>query len=347
MNSDYVFKLDESGLTNLYNQSSQGFALTCSLIQGRDGTLFGTAGGGGAKNMGTVFRLNPDGSGFQVMHDFAGGASDGYSAHSGLILGADGMLYGDTVWGGTKDAGTVFRINTDGSGYEVIHNFDGSEGAYYKSALVQGRDGMLYGTATGGGPIGQVGVIFKLSTNGSDFSVIHSFPTVAYQAVNPSGLIQGSDGALYGTTQYGGIINTVFNFGMGSVFKLNTDGSGYTVLYEFSGEDGRNPQASLLAGTDGTLYGTTQYGGFYDLGTAFKLSPSPSDTGVIIDYYVSAGGFNITLSAGPKQTWSLQLSATPGKASSWQTAATVQTDAFGLARFLNLSGNGCYRAVKQ
>ena len=110
---------------------------------------------------------------------------------------------------------------------------------------------------------------------------------------------------------------------------------------------GRNPQAALLAGTDGSLYGTTQYGGFYDLGIAFKLSPSPSDSGVFIDYYKSEGGFNITLSAGEKQTWSLQFSATPGKANSWQTAATLQTDAFGLARFLNLSGNGCYRAIRQ
>jgi uncharacterized repeat protein (TIGR03803 family) len=347
MNTDYVFKWDESGLTNLYMGSSQGYALTCSLIQGRDGTLFGTAGGGGTKDMGTIFRLNPDGSGFQVMHDFAGAPSDGNSTQSGLILGADGMLYGDTIWGGTHDAGTVFRIKTDGSGYEVLHNFNATNGAYYKSALVQGVDGMLYGTTIGGGSVGQVGVVFKLSTNGSDFSVIHGFSTVAYQSVNPSSLIQGPDGALYGTTQYGGITNPVSTYGMGTVFKLNTDGSNYTVLYEFSGEDGRNPKSSLLAGADGALYGTTQFGGFFDQGTVFKLSPSPSSTGVFIDYYASAGGFNITLSAGPAQTWSLQFSANPGMAGSWQTVETVRTDTFGLIRFTNLSGKGCYRAIKQ
>jgi uncharacterized repeat protein (TIGR03803 family) len=257
------------------------------------------------------------------------------------------MLYGDTVWGGTHDAGTVYRIKTDGSSYEVLHHFDGPNGWYYKAALMQGSDGMLYGTTFAGGTQGQAGVVFKLNTNGSGFSVIHGFPTVANQPVNPSSLIQGPDGALYGTTQYGGITNPASTYGMGTVFKLNTDGSGYTVLYQFSGEDGRNPKSSLLAGADGALYGATQFGGFFDQGTVFRLSPSPSGTGVFIDYYASAGGFNIILSAGPAQTWSLQFSATPGMAGSWQPVETVRTDTFGLARFTNLSGKGCYRAIKQ
>jgi len=179
MNSDHIFSLDERGFLDLTQFIPQGLvALGSGWALGPGGTLFGTAGAGGAKNLGAVFRLNPDGSGSQVIHDFAGAPSDGWRPMCGLILGTDGLFYGTTYWGGTNDAGTVFRIDTGGLGYQVLHSFDGANGDYPENALTQGSDGELYGTASGGGS-GSFGVVFKLSTEGSGYEVIYRFPADA------------------------------------------------------------------------------------------------------------------------------------------------------------------------
>src|SRR5208282_4028034 len=134
--------------------------------------------------------------------------------------------------------------------------------------LIQGSDGTLYGTTTGSGTSfgGNFGTVFKLNTNGSGFTVLHTF-TNSPDGANPSAVVQGADGALYGTTGLGG------TYDAGTVFKLNTDGSGYLVLHTFTGTsgDGEKPTAALMLGSDGALYGTTEEGGSGGGGTVFKL----------------------------------------------------------------------------
>ena len=357
MNTGYVFRWNRDGsLKVLLDSETSGFQgpllLGYAVTIGPDGTLFGTAESGNNPN-GAVFKINPDGSALQIIHNFTGGPSDGDKPDGGLIVGSDGALYGVTLRGGIPDAlghflGTVFRLNQDGSGYRVLHNFAGYDGAFPKSALIQGRDGMLYGTTEGGGPLeGGGGLVFKLNTDGSSFTVIYSFPkSDASEPPIPSALIQGPDGALYGTTQYGGLITTNQPEGLGTVFRLNTDGSAYTTLRRFSGEDGRNPQCALLAGPEGSLYGTTVYGGYFDQGTVFKLTASPTETASLIDFYPTPTGFAVTLSAPPGQTWVLQSSTDLGRNDPWHAVATLQTDAFGLARVTDASGPGFYRATK-
>ncbi len=217
-----------------------------------------------------MFTLNKDGSGFRVLHSFAGSGGDGQHPFAGLIEGSDGALYGTTVGGGSNGVGTAFTLNKDGSRYGVLHNFhtNGFDGANPFAGLVEGSDGALYGTTRDGGSNG-VGTVFTLNRDGSRYGVLLSFRPDGFDGQNPSaGLVEGSDGALYGTTCNGG------SNGVGTVFTLNRDGSCYGVLCSFrpDGSDGQNPSAGLLEGSDGILYGTTYNGGSNGVGTVFKLN---------------------------------------------------------------------------
>ena len=164
----------------------------------------------------------------------------------------------------------MFKLNTDGSGFTVLHEFDFTTGAYPFAMLMQGPDGTLYGTARDGGSTGY-GTVFKLNPDGTAFTVLHDFDGTT--GANPyAGLIQGADGALYGTATQGG------SSGSGAVFKLNTDGSGFTVLLEFEASmTGANPSAGMIQGADGLLYGTAACGGNGGAGTVFRLNEDGTD----------------------------------------------------------------------
>jgi uncharacterized repeat protein (TIGR03803 family) len=242
-------------------------------LEGSDGKLYGsTAQGGTNKYYGTVFRLNKDGSNFELIHSFSGGTNESFP-QAGLIEGIDGALYGTTVYGGMFNTGgltscAVFKLNKDGSGYSLLKYLTGSAhngDAYYPVApLIQGTDDMLYGTTRFGGA-DDVGALFKLSANAGGCGVIFDFkngePSEPF-----AGLIEGPDGMLYGTTFYGGGAE----FGM--VFKVTKDGSGLTALHRFGNPDARYPRANLVFGTNGMIYGTGAYGGTNDYGAVFTLA---------------------------------------------------------------------------
>jgi uncharacterized repeat protein (TIGR03803 family) len=166
----------------------------------------------------------------------------------------------------------------------------GTDGAGPYAGLVQGSDGNFYGTTeySSRAPrppmyIGP-GSVFKISTNGN-LTTLYSF-TGGNDGANPvGGLVQGSDGNFYGTTQFGGNTNLNFGYGYGTVFKISTNGA-LTTLYSFSGgNDGAGPNG-LVQASDGNFYGTTQYGGTNGNGTVFKMSA----TGAYISLYSFTGG---------------------------------------------------------
>src|SRR5437667_212431 len=145
------------------------------------------------------------------------------------------------------------------------------------SVARRGSDGALYSTTYQGGSFGP-GTVFKLNKDGSDYSILHSFSRADNDGRYPQhGLVEGSDGALYGTTYGGGSNNT------GTLFKLNKDGTDYSVLRRFSltGGDAWAPQAGLVEGSDGALYGTTYRGGSNNTGTLFKLNKDGTDYSVL------------------------------------------------------------------
>jgi uncharacterized repeat protein (TIGR03803 family) len=275
--------------TNLYSfTGTNDGAVPTGLVQGNDGYLYGTTAWGGTTGGGTVFRISTNGV-LTTLYSFGTGLAtnlntpDGYGPQGGLVQGIDGYLYGTTQNGGTNNLGTVFRIKTNGlltSLYSFADTYDG-ENPY--AGLVQGSDGLLYGTTTQGGT-NNFGTVFKISTNGA-LTTLYSFGSVLdtndipLDGFSPeAGLVQGSDGYLYGTTTQGGtgLNGTSFSpVGDGTLFKISTNGT-FTSLYSFL--DG-SPLSGLMQGSDGYLYGTTFWAvqGFSG-GTLFKISTNGTFT---------------------------------------------------------------------
>src|SRR6185436_12095642 len=134
------------------------------LASDSTGILYGTTRGGGTNHAGTIFQVNSDGSGPELLFQFSGsGAEQGRSPTARLLLGSDNALYGTTTFGGQSGAGTIFKLNKDGSGYRVLHSLTGKVfGGYQQHALIEGRDGLLYGTTELGGAYGG-GSIFSIN----------------------------------------------------------------------------------------------------------------------------------------------------------------------------------------
>ena len=280
----YLFRVrpDGSGYQTVRGFTAADFGSTAgrpgsSLVFGADGALYGTTEAGGSANNGTLYKINPDGSGFAVLHSFTAGttaatfAGDGGAPRGGLVFGSDGVLYGlasrgsATPGAGLNDSnGVLYRIAPDGSGYRVLFSFDqrlAATGGIMPNALIQGRDGVLYGTARAVG-IAAVGAIFSIRTDGTGFTQLTNFsratPANGHSPATP--VAHATDGFLYGTTIGGGARN------VGTVFRMRTDGTGYQVLYSFvsaNQSNGYNPSDIFFQGRDGSLYGRTTEGGAF------------------------------------------------------------------------------------
>jgi uncharacterized repeat protein (TIGR03803 family) len=275
--SGAVFKLnaDGTGYTVLHSFAAsgrEGAYPGASLVEGWDGALYGTTASGGGGGYGPVFRLNPQGTNYTVLYSFCGTEGDGAYPAALVVQGWDGALYGTTYSGGSVGAGTVFKLNLDGTDYSVLHSFNVEDGALPCAPLYHGWDGLLYGTTYSGGS-NNVGTVFRLNPDGTGYTVLHSFTLDGVDGAYPySPVVQGWDWALYGTTSSGGGNNA------GTVFRLNADGTGYTVLHSFArdGTDGTCPYSAVVHGWDWTLYGTTLFGGSHKAGTLFKLNTDGS-----------------------------------------------------------------------
>jgi len=246
-------------------------------------TLYGVTRFGGSYNYGMIYKMQDDGSGFTVLHEFNWINGNGAAAVGPLVLSGS-TLYGVTMYGGTSGYlggdGTVFRIGTDGSGFTILYTFlGGADDGCYPNGLMQ-IGSTLYGTTQLGGDADK-GTIFKVETDGSRFALLHEFS--ASDGSSPNGLLL-SGTTLYGTTGSGGSSDR------GTVYKIESDGGGFAVLHHFAGgtDDGWGPQ-KLVALADGTLYGATTAGGNSNYGTVFKLGTDGSGFALLHEF---AGGAN-------------------------------------------------------
>ena len=319
-----VFKVntDGTGYTNLHkftatggpaSTNSDGARSRAGLILSGN-RLYGTAEYGGSGGRGTVFALNTDGTSFTTVHSFTAGYelplggvtnNDGIFPNGGLASSGN-TLYGTALAGGAFGRGTVFKVNTDGSGFTTLHSFTkgvyhpvlnpsstNSDGANPVAGLVLSGS-TLYGTTENGGGFGQ-GVVFKVDTNGTGFTTLHNF------FYNTDGYYANAGLVLSGNTLYGAALGGGRN-GNGTLFALNTDGTGFTSLHSFiADDDGSEPDALVLVGN--SLYGMARnYGSpeYTDSGTVFRLSFTPqltinhSEANIIVTWPTNVTGFDYT-----------------------------------------------------
>jgi len=214
-----VFKIRPGGtLTTLHSfTASDGSLPTAGLVQGSDGNFYGTTQYGGASGNGTVFEISPGGA-LTTLHSFTG--SDGANPVGGVVQGSDGNFYGATSSAGAHSGGTVFELTPAGA-LTTLHSFTGSDGANPQAGLLEGSDGNFYGTTVNGGASQYYGTVFEITPAGV-LTTLHSFTGPPSGANSYAGLLQGSDGNLYGTTRYGGIVpGSINNVGYGTVFELD------------------------------------------------------------------------------------------------------------------------------
>jgi uncharacterized repeat protein (TIGR03803 family) len=292
----FAIQSDGASFTNLHAlTTSEGGEPYAGLILAGD-TLYGTTSGignSGTNGNGTVFAIKTNGTGYRTVYSFTAldptysTNSDGKSPRGSLVLSGN-TLYGTAYLGGTWGKGTVFAVNTDGTGFTNLHSFKGASGSSTNNDGDGPNAGLvlagntLYGTTAFGSGFDN-GTVFKISTDGTGYASIHDFSAIWYNGgldvftnadgANPfAGLILSGD-VLYGTANNGGVA------GSGTVFALNTNGTNFTTLHSFTlippfspfiNNDGSQPYASLIL-SGGTLFGTAAYGGASANGTVFAV----------------------------------------------------------------------------
>jgi uncharacterized repeat protein (TIGR03803 family) len=257
------------------------------LVEGSDGFLYGVNAFGGpfVQGYGSVFKVSRTGTGFEVLHFFCtvgnGTCSDG-GYPDGLTLGTDGNLYGTTQGGGTfqgsacatSGCGTVFKITPAGT-LTTLHVFAGGSDGSVPIGLTEATDGNFYGTTLSGGPVGDVGGVFRI-TSGGAFTSLYSFPSPGFPR---TGLTQASNGLLYG-------VAGTFTSTTATVYSISLSGT-YRQVTRLTEASAKYAMGNFIQATDGNLWTTSSVGGTSNFGTVFGLTPS----GTLVDT-ISFSGTN-------------------------------------------------------
>jgi uncharacterized repeat protein (TIGR03803 family) len=281
-----VFKITPAGVESIVysfgaNGAGDGALASGNLMQGSDGTFYGTTLIGGTSGQGTVFKVTPQGA-ESVLYSFTGG-NDGGGPESNLVLDSEGNLYGTASGGGTHNDGTVFKLTPQGT-ETVLWSFSGTtDGSAPAAGLTLGRDGNYYGTTFHGGQYGG-GTIFRITPTGT-LTSLHTFGGTSGEPVWPyGGLILGQDGNFYGAT-----INDENATG-GAVYRMTPAGA-VTILHQFTGlislGDAAVAYAPLVEDVNGNFYGTTLEGGIYGVGAVYEITAAGTE---LVLYSFTGGG---------------------------------------------------------
>jgi uncharacterized repeat protein (TIGR03803 family) len=356
--------------TTLHNFSANDGSVPYGRLVLSSNILYGTLSFGGSFGNGTVFKVNTYGTGFTNLHSFAAlvgtnGIDNGFTGLGGPGTNSEGAepngslvllgntLYGTAFEGGSAGNGTVFAVNTDGTGFTNLHNFtatSGSSGIYRFGSNSEGANpagglilsgNTLYGTAGYGGTLGN-GTVFAVHTDGTGFTNLYSLND------DPDGADPYNTLILSGNTLYGTAANNGFNNGPsggGTVFALNTNGTGFRTVHNFTISDEDFPSADMVL-SGNTLYGMTQEGGASSRGTVFAVNTDGTRFTILYNFAaISTNSSGIyTNSDGMATFFGLILSgntlygtAGSGGSSGSGTAFALNTDGTGFTIFHSFS----------
>ncbi len=199
---------------------------------------------------------------FRLLHAFGAPGSGGKTPVGGLLEASDGTFDGATN-GGLYGPGTLFRLRPGGPLVQ-LHKFAGADGSDPVGGLIQASDGNIYGVTSRGGS-DDYGTVFRLTRDGQ-LTTLHSFSYAGDEGYVPvGGLVQASDGQLYGTTLQGP------GAGLGTAYRMTLDGQ-VTTLHTFQDGEAEQGKSALIQASDGSLYGTSYFGGSYGHGTVYRLT---------------------------------------------------------------------------
>ena len=279
-----LIALPAQTLTTLFSFDGPDGQKPSGLIRAANGELYGTTLKGGAYGYGSIFEINPSGS-LNTLYSFCADTCADGAEPNGVMQATDGNFYGTTLIFGGGGFGTVFRITPSGT-LTTLYSFcpEGpigcTDGTNPHAGLIEASDGNFYGTASNGGAFNQ-GTIFQISPSGTATTIYNfcSLPSCADGGQPVAGLIQASDGNLYGTTSNAGVSAIVG--GGGTVFKVTLTGT-FTLLHTFCHQtacpDGASPYGSLVQTADGNFFGATTAEGAHQGGTIFEMTPTGAVT---------------------------------------------------------------------
>jgi uncharacterized repeat protein (TIGR03803 family) len=326
----FNFNTTDNSYTTVFKfaTSDSGIMPIGSLIES-NGKLFGNTYVGGTYGMGTIFSIDKDGNGFTKLFEFNGIETGGWPIGQLTLLG--NTLFGATSGGfGQSENGTIFKINIDGTGFTKIHNFDGTNGLTPNGSLVFYKE-KLYGNTNDGGS-DYHGVMFRINPDGTGFTNILDYTSKGTGERSENGIII-SDDVIYGVSSidYGSLFSVnidgtglrkIFemndvsgNFsyckrllikdelyittseggenGVGTIFKIKTDGTGFQVLYNFEGFDdspvGSGFRNNSLMFHNGVLYGTATGNGINDHGYLYSINLDGTEFTKLSDFYGEYG----------------------------------------------------------
>jgi uncharacterized repeat protein (TIGR03803 family) len=239
--------------------------------------LYGMAQNGGANGYGCIFSIKTNGTGFTDLLDFNGKRYPEGANPLGSLTISGNMLYGMTQYGGLKDSGCIFSIDTNGNGYQDLLDLNAYTGAEPRGSLTISGN-ILYGMTLYSGNYTGFGNVFSIHTDGTSFKILYQF----YNGGLPNNNLLLSGKILYGTTSFGGIYND------GSVFSIDTNGYGYSDLLDFDGTNGKEPVGSLVI-SGNKLFGMTYEGGADNDGLIFSLDTSGGGFNDLLDFNITNG----------------------------------------------------------
>ncbi|HWB64467.1 MAG TPA: choice-of-anchor tandem repeat GloVer-containing protein [Chitinophagales bacterium] len=265
------------------------FAPACSFAGVQTSQLWTSMLTGGSAGLGVIYVVNSDGNGGTVAYAFNG--VNGANPSGNMVQGQGNILYGTTTAGGAYNHGVLFSLNTNNSNNSitVLHDFNASDGAVPRD-LIMSADGKIYGTTQAGGSHTSTtategcGTLYTYDTHSNTFTKLIDFNGTV-NGENPQGLIQGSNGLIYGMARQGGAQN------LGVIYSFNPAGRIFNLLHTFSSADGALPTSCHLTQAGSKWFGMTTWGGNYNMGVIFSLDMQNVTFTKLMDFNGSNGAY--------------------------------------------------------